>query len=39
MFTPNVTLEGIRPPDWRRFVVAAGISLAQLHRVPRSVMG
>ena len=35
----KVTLEEIQPPIWRRLVVPAGITLAELHRVLQVVMG
>jgi|GEM_PF-607569 len=35
----KVTLEEIRPSIWRRLVVPAGITLAELHRVLQAVMG
>ena len=35
----KVTLDGIRPPIWRRLVVPANIELAELHRVIQVAMG
>ena len=35
----KVTLQGIRPPIWRRLLVPAGIELADLHYVIQKAMG
>jgi hypothetical protein len=35
----KVTLMGVRPPIWRRFQVAGGMTLAELHQVLQIVMG
>lgn len=35
----KVTLQGIRPPIWRRFQVLSDITFYQLHRVIQEVMG
>ena len=35
----KVTLQGSRPPIWRRMEVAADITFFQLHRVLQLVMG
>ncbi|MGC8529715.1 MAG: plasmid pRiA4b ORF-3 family protein [Leptospirillia bacterium] len=35
----KITLKGIRPPIWRRFLVPEGISLSDLHDVIQEVMG
>ena len=35
----KVTLQGIRPPIWRRLIVPAGIELADLHYVIQRAMG
>ncbi len=35
----KVTLQGIRPPIWRRLIVPAGIELADLHYVIQEAMG
>jgi len=35
----KVTLEGVRPPIWRRLVVHGGATLAQLHTVLQVAMG
>ncbi|MEO8381608.1 MAG: plasmid pRiA4b ORF-3 family protein [Acidobacteriota bacterium] len=37
--TLRIELEGIRPPIWRRFLVAEDITLARLHVVIQKVMG
>ena len=35
----KITLKGIRPPIWRRFLVPEGLSLSDLHDVIQEVMG
>ena len=35
----KITLKGIRPPIWRRFLVPEGLSLSDLHDVIQKVMG
>jgi len=35
----KITLKGIRPPIWRRFLVPEGISLSDFHDVIQEVMG
>ena len=35
----KITLKGIRPPVWRRFLVPEGLSLSDLHDVIQEVMG
>jgi hypothetical protein len=35
----KITLKGIRPPIWRRFLIPEGISLSDLHDVIQEVMG
>jgi hypothetical protein len=35
----KITLNGIRPPIWRRFLVPEGLSLSRLHDVIQDVMG
>lgn len=35
----KVTLEGIRPPIWRRIQVRGDISLFKLHKILQEVMG
>lgn len=35
----KITLEGIRPPIWRRFQVQSDITFYELHRVLQAVMG
>lgn len=35
----KITLDGLRPPLWRRVLVSANISLPTLHRLIQTVMG
>ena len=35
----KITLSGIRPPIWRRFLIASTNSLADLHLIVQMVMG
>ncbi|MBI3263306.1 MAG: plasmid pRiA4b ORF-3 family protein, partial [Acidobacteria bacterium] len=35
----KVTLHGVRPPVWRRFLIEPHVSLHRLHRVLQLVMG
>ena len=35
----KITLKGLRPPVWRRFLVPEGLSLSDLHHVIQEVMG
>jgi hypothetical protein len=39
VYTLKVTLKGIRPPMWRRVLVADTTTLAQLHAVIKALMG
>ncbi|MDP2886324.1 MAG: plasmid pRiA4b ORF-3 family protein [Ignavibacteria bacterium] len=39
IYQMKIVLEGIKPPIWRRFLVACDIKLSRLHRVIQKVMG
>jgi hypothetical protein len=39
VFQLKVTLEGIRPPIWRRIQVRGDLSLFKLHKILQVVMG
>jgi hypothetical protein len=39
IFQLKVTLLGTSPPIWRRLLVPAGLTLAQLHDVLQAAMG
>jgi hypothetical protein len=39
IYQMKIVLDGIKPPIWRRFLVASDIKLSKLHRVLQIVMG
>jgi len=39
IFQMKVTLQGIEPPIWRRFLVPGGITLHKFHKILQLVMG